>query len=51
MSGAISSLLVTMEQMEGKTKTSYADRCKCYREKNAGEYKINDALREKRARL
>ena len=51
MSGAITSLVVTKEQMEGKTKTPYADRCKCYTEKNAGEYKINGALREKRARL
>lgn len=35
--------------MEEKTKTTNADRCKRYREKNAA-YKINDALRKKRAR-
>ena len=34
-----------------KTNTTNADSCKCYREKNAEEYKINDALRTKRARL
>ena len=33
------------------TKTTNADRCKRYREKNKEEYKINDALRKKRARL
>ena len=37
--------------MEGKTKTKNAGRCKHYREKNAEEYKINDALRKKWARL
>ena len=37
--------------MEGKTKTTDAERCKRYREKNADEYKINDASRKKRARL
>ena len=37
--------------MESKTKTTNAERCKRYREKNAGEYKINDASRKKRARL
>ena len=52
MSGAISSRLsVTMEQMEGKKKTTNPDRCKRYREKNAEEYKINDALRKNRTRL
>ena len=33
-----------MEQMQGKTKTTYADHWKRYREKN----KINDVLRKKR---
>ena len=37
--------------MEGKTKIRNADRYKCYIEKNAEEYKINDALRKRRARL
>ena len=40
-----------MEQVEGKTKTTNAERCKRYREANADVYKINDALRKKRARL
>ena len=40
-----------MEQREGETKIRNADRRKCYREKNVEEYKINDALRRKRARL
>ena len=39
-----------MEQRERKTKTTNADRCKRYRRKNADKYKINDALRKKRAR-
>ena len=52
MSGFISSgLPVTMGQMDGKTKTTNADSCKRYRKKNAKEYKINDVLRKKRARL
>ena len=37
--------------MEGKTNTINTDRCRCYSEKNAEEYKINDALRKKRAKL
>ena len=37
--------------MEGKTKTTNAERCKRYRENNADECKINDASRKKRARL
>ena len=32
-------------------KATNDDCCKGYREKNAEEYKINDALRRKRARL
>ena len=39
-----------MEQRERKTKATNADRCKRYRRKNADKYKINDALRKKRAR-
>ena len=38
------------EQREMKTKTTNADRCKRYRRKNADKYKVNDALRKKRAR-
>ena len=37
--------------MEGKAKTANANCCKCYREKSAEEYKINDALRKTQARL
>ena len=37
--------------MEGKTKTTNTDCCKHYRGRNPEEYKINDALREKTARL
>ena len=37
--------------MEGKTKTKNAGRCKHYREKNAEEYKINDALRKKMSKI
>ena len=49
--GISSALLVTVEQMEGKTKTTNADRCKRYREKNAEESNINGAFTKKRARL
>ena len=37
--------------MEGKIKSTYVDRCKRYREKNAEEYKINDVLRKEQAKL
>ena len=40
-----------LSMIEGKTKTTNADRCKCYREKNAEEYKIKDASQKKQARL
>ena len=40
-----------MKQMEVKNKVKCAGLCKHHREKNAEEYKINDALKKKRVRL
>ena len=37
--------------IEEKTKTTSADLCKRYREKNAEEYKVKDASRKQQARL
>ena len=40
-----------MENEGNKTKTTNAERCKRYREKNSDEYKVKDALRKKRSRM
>ena len=37
--------------MEGKTKTTNADRFKCYREKNAEEYKTKWRFEEKTSKV
>ena len=39
-----------MENKQNKRKTTKAERCKCYREKNSEKYRNQDALREKRSR-
>ena len=46
-----STLIDSMEQIEEKTKTTNADRCKRYREKKAEEYEKNDSLRKKTSKI
>ena len=46
-----SNLTDSMEQMEEKTKTTNADRCKHYTEKKAEEYEKNDPLRKKTSKI